>query len=389
MIERFLLGLMLLALCVSCFFISTGRWGGVYSVLSEEVAFLRETAPPTDTVSAANTADASMETETPTDSVPSPLETPAAVTAHPDAGPPVSVEDNPHWQEIQDIIGVNDIVFQPETDTDNAESSMRKEAVTEFDTEKLYDFEYLRTQFYLVDADTGLLPSDVDVDHFLLTDLTLNMSAEGPKILIFHTHSNEMYADSNPGDLFDGVMGAGARLASLLTEQYGIETLHHTGRYDIVNGKSQIPGAYERMEPAVEQILRENPSIQLVVDLHRDGLREGIPPMVTEINGQQTARIMFLNGMCRLRSNGVLAPVNGLENPYLADNMALSFRLQLTANQLYPNFTRKVYLKAYRYSLNLLPKSILVEVGAQNNTKQEALNAMEPLAEILSQVVKP
>jgi stage II sporulation protein P len=61
--------------------------------------------------------------------------------------------------------------------------------------------------------------------------------------------------------------------------------------------------------------------------------------------------------------------------------------MQLSANERYPGFARKVYLKPYRYSLHMLPKTLLVEVGAQNNTKQEALNAMEPLAEILAKVV--
>lgn len=324
------------------------------------------------------TSPAAIETETPAHNRP-----PETGQAAP------GLEDGTltHW-DASDIIGVNDILFQPETDAANAQQSAAKEAVTAIDLDKLRDYDYLRTQFYIVDADTGLLPSDVDSDTFLAADLTLDTELDGPKVLVFHTHSNEMYADSNPDDPMDGVFGAGALLADILTHQYGLETLHHTGRYDIVDGKSQIPGAYERMEPAITQILRDNPSIQLVIDLHRDGLREGVPPMVTDIDGKRTARIMFLNGMCRLRSQGVLTPVAGLANPYLSENMALSFQLQLEANHLYPNLTRKVYLKAYRYSLHMLPKSMLVEVGAQNNTKAEAFNAMPPLAEVIARVVK-
>ena len=61
--------------------------------------------------------------------------------------------------------------------------------------------------------------------------------------------------------------------------------------------------------------------------------------------------------------------------------------MQLMANSMYPNFTRKVYLNAYRYSLHMAPKSLLIEVGAQTNTKEEILNSMEPLADILARVL--
>ena len=76
-----------------------------------------------------------------------------------------------------------------------------------------------------------------------------------------------------------------------------------------------------------------------------------------------------------------------LANPYIEDNLALSFQMQLAAAEYYPGLTRKIYLKGYRYNLHLKPKSMLVEVGAQTNTFQEALNAMEPLSDILGLVL--
>jgi stage II sporulation protein P len=74
-------------------------------------------------------------------------------------------------------------------------------------------------------------------------------------------------------------------------------------------------------------------------------------------------------------------------NPYLEDNLAFSFQMQLAAAEYYPDFTRKIYLKGYRYNMHYCPKSLLVEVGAQNNTLEEAKNAMEPLADVLSKVL--
>ena len=76
-----------------------------------------------------------------------------------------------------------------------------------------------------------------------------------------------------------------------------------------------------------------------------------------------------------------------LPNPYIADNQALSFQMQLAAEEYYPGLMRKIYLKGYRYNLHMKPKSMLIEVGAQTNTLQEAKNAMEPLANILALVL--
>ena len=77
-----------------------------------------------------------------------------------------------------------------------------------------------------------------------------------------------------------------------------------------------------------------------------------------------------------------------LQNPYLEDNLALSLQLQIAAAEKYPDFTRRIYLKGYRYNMNYCPTSLLVEVGAQNNSLQEAKNAMEPLADILAEVLQ-
>jgi stage II sporulation protein P len=301
--------------------------------------------------------------------------------------------DVPLWdvpaETVEDIIGINDIIFQPETGPVDAEETIVKDAATYHDLDKLRDFEYLVTQFYASDHNTGLLPGDIDADLFLQADLKTD-GAAGPKVLIFHTHSTEMYADSflretaYATDPMEGVMGAGAELARALTEKHGIEVLHHVGRYDIVNGKAQLSGAYERMEPAIRQLIADNPSIKLVIDLHRDGLRDGVPPMVTEINGQPTARLMFVNGLSRTKQNDIFSPVPWLENVHLTENLMLSFRMQLAVNEYYPGLMRKVYLKPYRYSLHMHPHTLLVEAGAQNNTKQEAYNAMGPLAEVIA-----
>ncbi|MDR1560098.1 MAG: stage II sporulation protein P [Clostridiales bacterium] len=286
---------------------------------------------------------------------------------------------------VSDLVGVNDVDLQPETDPEVA-PSVKREAIVIEDADKLHDLAYLKSHFYTVDRKTELTSADFDADAMLNANLSLDMSVPGPKVLIFHTHSGEMYVDSDPGNMMDGVVGVGEKLAEILTNVYGIESLHHIGQYDFVNGKHELNGAYERMEPEVEQIIRDNPSLEVAIDIHRDGLVDETKKLVTSINGVPTAQVMFFNGLCLVNKSGQLVPYS-LQNPYKETNLALSFKAQLTANSLYPDFTRKIYLNAYRYSLNMLPKSMLIEVGAQTNTKAEAFNAMGPLAAILSLVL--
>ncbi|MBR3811458.1 MAG: stage II sporulation protein P [Agathobacter sp.] len=244
---------------------------------------------------------------------------------------------------------------------------------------KLQEFDYLRQNFYQVDNTTTIGSDQLDVNKLLEKDLKIKTNVKGPQILIYHTHSQEGYKDSIPGDPSMSIVGVGDYLENLLETKYGVEVLHHKGKYDLPSRDN----AYSNALPNIVEILQQNPSIEVVIDLHRDGVPEN-RHFVTEINGKPTAKIMFFNGLSRTTSQGELSY---LPNPYIADNLAFSFQMQLAAAEYFPDFTRKIYLKGYRYNLHLRPKSVLVEVGAQTNSFEEAKNAMEPLAELLSYVL--
>lgn len=285
-----------------------------------------------------------------------------------------------------DVLGRNDVVFTPPPEFVPPRPP-RLQPISYDYIQTLQNFNYLTNRIFLVDPETILLPSDINVHSFLEADLTIDNSVDGPVVLIFHTHSTEMFIDSNPADPMTGIMGVGRYLAQILAQEHGIETLHYTGRFDIVDGRSHRQGSYERMEPVIRQILAENPSIQIVIDLHRDGVGEHLPAFVRYVDGVETAQIMFFNGLSRQNRNGQPATVYRLPNPYQSENLNFSFRMQLAANQLYPGLARRVYLRAFRYSLHMLPRSTLVEIGNQHNTLQQAKNAMYPLANILASVV--
>lgn len=249
--------------------------------------------------------------------------------------------------------------------------------------EKMKNFDYLVNHFYIVDSSTYINKEDLQAEKLLNTNIKIDKTRKGPKILLYHTHSQERFADSTPGDVNTSIVGMGRRLTKLLNEKYGIETLHHEGIYDMENGKLDRSKAYQRAKPEIQKILKENPGIQVVIDLHRDGVREDTR-LVTEIDGKPVAKVMFFNGLCRTRSNGNL---KNMENPYIQDNLALSLQMKMAAERLYPGFSRKIYLKGYRYNMHMMPNSLLIEGGAQTNTVEEMENAMDYLAETLNDVL--
>jgi len=250
----------------------------------------------------------------------------------------------------------------------------------QIDRTQLADYETLVRNFYAIDANTMAGSDQLSVEKLLGMDMTLPQEGDGPQILIYHTHSQEAFADSVPGDVNTGIVGVGECLTKILTEQYGYRVLHHTGQYDVETRDN----AYSRALPAVEQILAENPSIQVIIDLHRDEVAEETK-LVTDIQGRPTARFMFFNGLSRTRKTG---DIDYLANENQEANLAFSFQMQLKAAEYYPGLTRRIYLKGYRYNMHLRPRTLLVELGAQNNTVEEAINACDPLAHILDMVLK-
>ena len=248
--------------------------------------------------------------------------------------------------------------------------------------ERLNDFEYLVSNFYTVDSVTYINPSELNASELLGKDLRIDLSTGGSKILIYHTHSQETFADSD-NDPSTSIVGIGRYLTEILNNKYKIPTMHHEGVYDLINGKLDRSEAYEFAKPEVEQILAENPSIEVVIDLHRDGVAD-TTHLVTEINGKPTAQIMFFNGLSRTRVNGDLV---GMANPYLQDNLAFSLQMKIAAETKYPGFARRNYLRGYKYNMDLMPRMLLIEAGAQTNTGEEMRNAMEVLADLLNSVL--
>jgi stage II sporulation protein P len=244
------------------------------------------------------------------------------------------------------------------------------------------DTEYLWKQFYIVDSTTSVTKKLFPVKELLERDMTIKNKKGKKQILIYHTHgASEYFSDSKSGKIEDSVVGVGDELTKEL-EKLGYGVLHDRKQYDLINGSLERSLAYNKSLSAIEKHLAENPDIKVIIDLHRDSVGKG-KHTYTTIDGKKTAIVMFFNGMSRTRSG----PIAYLNNPNLQGNLAFSLQLKCKAMEYYDGFTKPIYLKGYRYNLHLRERSLLIELGNENNTVEEVKNAAAPLADVLHKVL--
>lgn len=259
-----------------------------------------------------------------------------------------------------------------------SDSQIMAAAANIYPADKLLDYDYVLSNFFVVPSVTTLRRSVLDLPKIASINVTMEKNPEVPQILIFHTHSQEAFADyeTNPKSIVD----VGNYLTELLRNQYGYNVIHLTDEFDMLDGKLDRGKAYTYANAKIEQVLAENPSIEVVIDLHRDGVREDLH-LVTEINGKQTAKIMLFNGISYTNEVG---EIDYLYNPYLTENLTMTYKMFLLGKAAYPDFIRCIYISGYRYCLYHRARSMLIEAGAQTNTYEEVCNAMEPLADLIN-----
>ena len=277
------------------------------------------------------------------------------------------------------LVGVDPERIERER-AERKESFVKSKAGTLVNEEYFATYEERLKHYYTIDGVTSIEEGEIDFDKLLNMDLTITKSSEEMQILIYHTHSQEGFADSVPGDENTTIMGVGEYLASVLREEYGYQVYHHLGKYDVESRDN----AYARSLPEIKQFLDEHPSIDVVIDLHRDGIDESSGKLVTNVGERETAKFMFFNGISKTNKQG---HISYLENPYLQENLAFALQMKQKADAYYPGVTRKNYINGYRYNMHLKARTLLVELGAQNNTVEEARNACDIIAHLLDMVL--
>lgn len=244
------------------------------------------------------------------------------------------------------------------------------------------DVTFLWKNFYIIDSTTSVKKNMFDVSKLLNQDLTLKKKTGKKQILIYHTHgASEAFQDSRKNVIEDSVVGVGTELAKEL-EKRGYSVYHDTKQYDRIGDKIDRSLAYNESLEGIQKIRSQNPDIKVLIDLHRDSVGKG-KHTYTTIQGKKCAIVMFFNGLSRSRSGAITY----LNNPNLQGNLAFSLQLKCKAMEYYEGFTKPIYLKGYRYNLHLEPRSLLIELGNENNTVEEAKNAAAPLADVLSKVL--
>ncbi len=240
-------------------------------------------------------------------------------------------------------------------------------------------FQSFLSNYYIEDVSTKATKDVFVASELAEYELSIEQS-EKPQILIFHTHGSEGYADSREGVTDDTVIGAGVLLAKELRETYGYNVIHETTVFDRkADGTDDRNNAYNNALPVITAILEKYPSIEVVIDLHRDSG----DARTSVINGVRTAKVMLFNGLCRTKDG----PITYYSNPNLTGNLAFSLHLQITGNELYPGLMHRIYLKSYRYNMHLKEKYLLVELGTHKNTVAEAKAAMAPFAQAIATVL--
>ena len=222
-----------------------------------------------------------------------------------------------------------------------------------------------------------------DLAALLTEPLTLTLTAPGPRVLILHTHTTESYTpepgrEYTPSSDFHSLeeqynmLAVGDYLAELL-EGYGIQVIHDRSIHDYPS----YNGSYEDARTAIEGYLAQYPTIQVVLDLHRDAAENSDGTQVAHIAqraGAQAARLMLVMG----------SDAGGLEYPAWRENLALAVKLQAALEGIWPGLCRPIDLCAQRFNQDLSPGALLIEVGGAGNTLTQALAAMEPLAQALT-----
>ena len=208
---------------------------------------------------------------------------------------------------------------------------------------------------------------------------TLSPAADGPQILIIHTHATEAYTpdgadtyvpsdNSRTVDQTQNMLRVGDEMEAVFTSM-GLSVIHDRGLYDY----PKYNGAYGRSGAAVAEYLAKYPTIRIVLDVHRDALvgSDGtVYKAVTELDGIKTAQVMVVVG----------SETNEIAHPSWRDNLALGLKVQKNLDTLFPTLARPMTLRSAVYNQNLSPGSFLVEVGTHGNTLQEALAAARSFA---------
>ncbi len=229
----------------------------------------------------------------------------------------------------------------------------------------------------------------IDIEKILGEKIDLSVKKDKPSVLIFHTHTTETYQILDRGfyetDFLTRSKSSAVNMVRVgkaiceEIEKAGYGVIHDTQIHD-----ESYNGAYAHSRNSIEKILKENPSIQVVLDIHRDAIQlsDGTKIKPTaEIKGKKAAQIMIISG-CQEEGN----PITNL--PDWRYNLTFAVHLQDKLEELFSGITRPLYFCPRSYNMNVTHCSLLVEVGSDANTLEEAVYTGKCIGVALGEILK-
>ena len=254
--------------------------------------------------------------------------------------------------------------------------------------EKQYKNEGVTNSFGAVKV-KNVNKTSINIEKILGEKIDLAVEKDKPSVLIFHTHTTETYQILDRGFYEVGFMTRTkdsalnmVRVGKAICEEIekaGYQVIHDTEIHDL-----SYNGAYEHSRKKVEEYLKKYPTIEVVLDIHRDAIQQNdgtkIKP-TAKIQGKKAAQIMIISG-CQEKGN----PVENF--PDWRYNLTFAVHLQNQLETMFPGITRPLYFSPRKYNMNLTHCSLLVEVGSDANTLEEAVYTGKCIGVSLSEIMK-
>ena len=226
-----------------------------------------------------------------------------------------------------------------------------------------------------------------DLEKLLCQDLRWDLAGDGPTVLILHSHATESYTQSKGENYKESsdyrtldenynMISIGEHLAEKLKEG-GLGVIHAKDLHDYPSYSS----SYVNSRKTVKAYLEKYPTIQLVLDLHRDAADDGFGGQMdtsATVDGKESARLMMVVG----------TNAGGMNHPNWEENLALALKLHVVLEKRYPGLCRTISFRKQRFNQDLSPGAMLIEVGAAGNTHAEALIAADALAQGILELAK-